>query len=140
MDEVHFLSLEKHFFKDFFKLMLSFQVCITRHSQIPKLTSLLFLFNILRMKWVIKFIFCMQRNMKVSFKSILSFWSGWSSIPKFPKIASLKSSPNGISNKKLQTNLIFFFNQSWCQFFGHQRVHQVLKVKGLQYFYNISKS
>ena len=39
--------------------------------KLPKITSLLFLCNILRKKWVIKLIFCMQISMKVFYKLIL---------------------------------------------------------------------
>ena len=81
--------------------------CVARHFQIPQINKFA-IFNILRNKWVMKCIFCNQSRMKVSFKSILWFWSGWSSIPKFSKIASLQSSLNGISKKKLQMKLGFF--------------------------------
>ena len=42
----------------------------------PKITSLLFLCIILRKKWVMKLIFCMQISMKVSYKLILLFLMG----------------------------------------------------------------
>ena len=51
------------------------------------------------------FFFCMQRSMKVSYKSILWVWFGWSSLPKVPKIPSLQSL-SFISNKKLKTKLV----------------------------------
>ena len=41
--------------------------------KLPSITSLLFLCNTLRKKWVIKLIFCMQISMKVSYKSIAWF-------------------------------------------------------------------
>ena len=44
--------------------------------KLPKITSLLFLCNILRKKWEIKLIFCMQIRMKVSYKLILWFLMG----------------------------------------------------------------
>ena len=44
--------------------------------KLPKITSLLFLCNILRKKWVMKLIFCMQISMKVSYKLILWFLMG----------------------------------------------------------------
>ena len=60
--------------------------CIQACPNYPKyLTSLLFFCNMLRKKWVIKLIICLQISMKVSHKLILSFLMGWSSIPKVPK-------------------------------------------------------
>ena len=44
--------------------------------KLPKITSLLFLCNILRKKWVMKSIFCMQMSKKVSCKLILWFLMG----------------------------------------------------------------
>ena len=44
--------------KGFFKLILSFWVCVTRPRQITQ-NNKLFLCNILKKKWVIKLIFCM---------------------------------------------------------------------------------
>ena len=48
----------------------------------------------------------MQRSMKLSYKLILQFLLGWSNIPKFPKLASLRCLYN-ISNKKLEMKLNF---------------------------------
>ena len=74
--------------------------------KLPKITSLLFLCNILRKKRVKKLIFCMKISMKVSYKLILWFWWDWSSVSKVPKIASLQYIYN-ISNKNLEMKLIF---------------------------------
>ena len=41
--------------------------------QLPKVTSFLFLYNISRKKWVMKLIFCMHINIKVSYWLILAF-------------------------------------------------------------------
>ena len=60
--------------------------------KLPKITSLLFLCNISRKKWVMKLIFCMQSSMEAYYKLILWLWWGWSSIPKVPKIASFSLS------------------------------------------------
>ena len=73
---------------------------------LPKIKSLLFLCNILRKKWVMKLVFCMQITMKICCKLILWFWCGWSSISKVPKVASLQCLYN-ISKKKLEMMLIF---------------------------------
>ena len=73
---------------------------------LPKITSLLILCNILRKKWMMQLIFCMQISMKACFKLILRFWWRWSSIPKVVKIASLQCLYN-ISKKKLVMKLTF---------------------------------
>ena len=86
----------------FFKVILSFYVC-GRHPILPKITSLLLLYNNLRKKWVI---FCMQISMKASFRLILWFWWKWSSIPKVPKRASLQCLRN-ISKNKLEMKMTF---------------------------------
>ena len=55
-------------------------------SKLPKITSLLFLYNILRKKWVMQLIFYMQISMKACYKLILRFFDGYGQIfPKFPK-------------------------------------------------------
>ena len=105
--------------------------------KLPKITSLLFL-SILRKKWAMKLIFCMQISIKAWHKLILWFWWGWQSIPKVLKIASLHCLYN-ITKKKLEMKLIFCmqisikvsyklisvlwsskFPTSWFQYFGHQ--------------------
>ena len=42
-------------------------------SKLPKITSLLFLCNILKKTWLMKLIFCMQASMKACYKLILWF-------------------------------------------------------------------
>ena len=71
--------------------------------KLPKITNLLFLCNILQKKEVMKLIFCMQRSMKVSYKSILWLWLEWLSIP----ISLQYLNHCNISNKKLEMKLIF---------------------------------
>ena len=78
--------------------------------ELPKIASLLFLYNMLRKKWVLQLIFYMQISMKACYKLIYTkiFWWIWSSIPKVPKKASfqcLYSIP-----KKLEMKLNF-----WCR-------------------------
>ena len=76
--------------KHFFKVILSFLMCVTRHYPgITKTKTLLFLCNILKEKWMTKLMFCMQVSMKTYYKLILWFWRRWSSISKVPKMASL---------------------------------------------------
>ena len=127
--------------------------------KLPKITSLLFLCNILRRKWVMKLIVCMQISIKVSYILIQWFWWGWSSIPKVPMIASLQCFYN-ISKTKLEMKLIFcmqiyikvsykLISTSWVSKFPTRwhyhkwwacsSIHKVLKVTSLQYLHNISK-
>ena len=109
-------------------------MCVARPAQIPKITSLLFLCNILRKKWVMKLIFCMQVSMKAFYKLILWFRWGWSSIPKVPKIASLQCHYN-ISEKKLKMKFIFL------QADKQQRFLQVdFNTLGIKVFYNVMLS
>ena len=97
----------------------------------------------------------MQRSMKVTYKSILWLWFGWSSLPKVSKIACLQSL-SFISNKKLKMKLVIcmqismkmvavlwpstcparWYNQYW---WAWSNIVKVLNVNVLQYFYNISK-
>ena len=58
--------------------------------KLPKITSLGLLCNILKKKWVMKLVLCMQISMKAWYKLILWFWWTWSNISKVSKIASLQ--------------------------------------------------
>ena len=85
-----------------------------------KITGLLFPCNILRKKWVMKFSFCMQINIKVSYKLISTlsaskfstrwynhYWWAWSSILNVLKVTSSQYLYN-ISKKKLGMEFIFY--------------------------------
>ena len=81
----------------------------------PKITSLLFLCNILIKNWVMKLIFCTQICMKACNKydlvrsydrAIVWSWWEWSSIAKVPKVARLQCLYK-ISKKKSKMKLIF---------------------------------
>ena len=55
-------------------------------SRLPKITTLLFLYNMLRKKWVMQLIFYMQISMKACCKLILIYFDGHAqAFPKFPK-------------------------------------------------------
>ena len=95
--EVCFLPADKH---------QRFLQIDTSIPKLPKITSLLFLYNILRNKGVMKFIFCMQISMKVANKLMLWFLWGWSSIPKVPKIASLQCFCHISKNKLDEVNFL----------------------------------
>ena len=71
--------------------------------------SLLFLFNILKKKWVMKLIFCMQVSMEVCYKLIV--W-GWSRIPKVSKIASLQCLSMSFSFTIINGHVQVFSNYS----------------------------
>ena len=75
-------------------------------SKLPKITSLLFLYNMLRKKWVMQLIFYMQISMKACYKLILRFFDGYGqAFPKFPKkqVCNVFT----ISLKKLEMKLTF---------------------------------
>ena len=68
--------------------------------KLPKITSLLFLYNMLRKKWVMQLIFYM--------KTWRAWWWEWSSILKVLKVTSLQCLYN-ISKKKLWMEFILEF-------------------------------
>ena len=69
--------------------------------KLPKLTSLLFLCNILKKKWLMKLVFC-----KFPTNWYYDFWRRWSSIPKVLKTKSLQYFYN-ILKMKLEMKLFF---------------------------------
>ena len=81
--------------------------CVWRGMpKLPKITSLLFLYNMLRKKWVMQLIFYMQISMKACYKLILRFFDGYGqAFPKFPKkqVCNVFT----ISLKKLEMKLTF---------------------------------
>ena len=85
-----------------------------------KITSLLFLCNIVRKNWMIKLI-CMQIGMKACYRLIVWFWWIWSSIPKVPKIATLQCLRN-ILKKKLK---IFCWEVDFLHVDKHQSFAKV---------------
>ena len=60
--------------KVFYKLMVSFWVCVTRHAQRTQNKKFSYLSNISRKAWGRKLIFCLQLNTKVFYKLIVSLW------------------------------------------------------------------
>ena len=57
----------------FYKLLLSFWLCITRHAQITQ-NKFAYLCSISRKAWSMKLIFCLEINTKIFFKLIVSLW------------------------------------------------------------------
>ena len=82
-DKVDFLPADKcqRFLQSYFIFL-----CVwPSMPKLPKITSLLFLCNMLRKKWVMQ-IFYMQISMKACYKLILRFFDGYGrAFPKFPK-------------------------------------------------------
>ena len=101
-------------------------------SKLPKITSLLFLYNMLRKKWVMQLIFYMQISMKACYKLILRFFDGYGqAFPKFPK----KQFCNvfTISPKKFRDEVDFFDADR------HQSFLTVdFKTLGIKVFYNVT--
>ena len=58
----------------FYKLILSFWVCIDRHAQSTQNKKFAYLCNISRKTWGMKLIFCLWRNTKVFYRLIASPW------------------------------------------------------------------
>ena len=108
--------------------------------KLPKITSLLFLCNILRKKWVMKLIFCMPTSMKACYKLTLCLYN----ISKkklareciFSLQMNIKVSYRLISTlwaSKMPTRWYYHYCWVWSS------ILKVLKVISLQYLYNISK-
>ena len=70
--------------KCFLKMILSFQVCVGRYTQIIKNNKLAISLQYFK-KEVSDEIFCMQTSMKACYKLILRICWGWPSIPKVAK-------------------------------------------------------
>ena len=134
-----------HYFTWKLELVSNILRMIAGIPKLPKI-SLLSLCNILRKKWMIKLIFCMQRSMKDWYKLILWFLWEWPSIPKVPKIAGLQCLYN-ILKKKLEMKLIFClqinikvsyklistlraskFRAKWCYHYWRSSILKVLEV------------
>ena len=58
----------------FYKLILSFWVCVIRHAQSTQFKKFGYLCNISRVAWGMKLIFCLEISMKVFYKLIVSLW------------------------------------------------------------------
>ena len=99
----------------FYKLILSFWLCITRQAQSIQ-NNLAYLCSISRNVWVMKwFFFCLQIYTKCFCKLVVSLWNwcyhfrcAWLSIPKLPKIKSLLFLRN-ILKKKWITKFIYIY-------------------------------
>ena len=83
--------------------------CAQELPKLPKTKILLFFCNIFREKRLIKFILCMQINMKPYYNLTAWFWWGWLRISNVCKITSFQCLDN-ISKKRLEMKLI-----SWMQ-------------------------
>ena len=103
-DEIDFLPTDKYwrFFSNWY---YHFRYVWPGMSQLPEITSLLFLY-MLRKKWVMQLIFYMQISMKACYKLILRFFDGYGqAFPKSPKkqVCNVFT----ISLKKLEIKLTF---------------------------------
>ena len=129
-DEIIFLSADKcwTFFSNWY---YPFRCVWPGMSKLPKITSLLFLYKMLRKKWVMQLIFYRQICMKTCYKLILRFFDGYGqAFPKFPKkqvcnvftISLKKLEGSQVINSKQYTDanvlgIYFFFLSSPCVFF-----------------------
>ena len=96
--------------------------------ELPKIASLLFLYNMSRKKWVMQLIFYMQISKEVCYK--IFRWV-WSSIPEVPKKASLQCLYNIPKNVR---NEVDFFDAD-----KHQSFLTVdFNTLGIKVFYNVT--
>ena len=105
----------------------------------PKITSLLFLCNIWKNKWVMVLIFCMQKSMKAS-NWYSDFW--WSSFCKVPKIANWWLWSSILKVFKV-TSLQYFIiskkrSQGWSSFL-HAGKHQSIWKLVLLFFMEVTR-
>ena len=154
-DEVDFLHVGK--LKRCYKLILWLLWWWSSTPKVPIIASFQCLYNISKKKLEMKLIFCMQINIKVSYKLISRLWTptcptGWyyhywwarSSILKVLKVTSLQYLYN-ISKKKLRIELIICMqinikvSTSWHYRFWQKRpnMSKVPKIGKWQYFPNI---
>ena len=124
---------------------------------LSKITGLLFLCNILRKKWVMQLIFCMQISMKACFKVIYTLilmemvkYSQSSQNSMFAvSLQYLKKEVRDevdllhedVFYKLISTVWASKFSTRWYYHYwwAWSSIFKVLKVTSLQYFYNISK-
>ena len=71
--------------KGFFKLILSFQVCVASNAQVTQNNKLRFLCNVSRQKQMMKLFFCMYISMKTGHNQYYDFDGYGKAFPKFPK-------------------------------------------------------
>ena len=74
--------------KLFYKLIVSFWVCVARQSENTQNNKFACLWNLSRKVWGMKLIFCLQINTKVFYKLIVSLWVCIFRHTKVPKITS----------------------------------------------------
>ena len=136
-----------------------FRFLWTDMPKLPKITSLLFLYNMLKKKWVMQLIFYMQISMKTCYKLILRFFLWvWSSILEVPQKAIPKKVRNEVDffdadkhqsfltvdfntlGIKVFYNVIGMIMKTWRAWWWEwSSILKVLKVTSLQCLYNISK-
>ena len=105
--------------ENFYKLILPFQMCISRQARSTQNKKFTYLCYISRKTWCMKWFFCMQLNVKVFYKMILSFWVCVTSLAQSTtcnKLASLQYLCK-ISRKTGRMKLIFCFQISIKSFF-----------------------
>ena len=86
-------------------------------AKLPKKTSLLFLCNTLRKKWVMKLIFCIQTNMEIATNWYYGFNWDSQAFPKFPKWQGYNVFT--ISQKR---------SYRWCWFLNVDKYQSFLQV------------
>ena len=99
--------------KVFCKLILSFWVCVTIHTQSTQNKKFAYLCNISRKTWETKLIFCLSDKKKFSTRLQCLFRCAQPGMPKIPKITSFQYLCNILRKtqrmKFLQINIKGFF-------------------------------
>ena len=120
-DEVDFLRADKHLnFLQVYTTFFMVFMCLARPVSSTQ-KNLQYLCDISRTKLGMQLIFCMQRNIKVFNKLILSFLNGVASLPKILKIRSLQ-----------------YFTNDILDYLDLTYVHRLLTTRGI-HFINVSQ-
>ena len=90
----------------FYKLIVSFRVCVNRHAQSTQNNKFSISLQYLQKSIGVKLVFCLQINAKIFCKVIVSFWVWIASMPKLLKTTSLQYLCN-ISRKTWMMKLVF---------------------------------
>ena len=116
-DEIYFYHVKKH--RNFLQVDITTLDCISRQARSTQNKKFTCLCYISRKTWCMKWFFCVQLNMKVFYKMILSFWVWVTSLAQITtcnKLVSLQYLCK-ISRKTGRMKFIFCFQISIKDFF-----------------------
>ena len=146
--------------KVFYKLILSFWLCVVSDAQSTQNKKFAYLCNISRKIWEMKLIFCLQINMKIFYKLIVSLWvcvaARQAQITQNDKfVVSFQCLKKKVSDKVdflhadkheifLQVDSALWASKFCTRWYYHywwawSNILRVFEATSLQYLYSISK-